>query len=418
MQQYLGDIWCGGLNMRKRIIYAVVLCSLILTLTACGKKEKEENILVQPVNISIPYSETFNSAENVAIQYANYVRSEQWEYAYDLMSVPDNMLFSVNDLKSVETELLEIPEDWVLFDASNGKLTYGEKVGEAFEPDTDNYLGDLISTSYTVNLNIVNDGNSFRVGVNPAFLTSSTIAVKVPDKVQLWVGGKLLDEKARDDKGYYFISDFVNASTLTATIVSDVESKDICLHMTEEETAVAPISTADLVDVYSQTVYNGYAAFDYRWYTSRVTNEDALAWMNNNLQAVFTSISKQEDFYTGSFNSVMSKKANLEELKPLYTKATYSYADTKTKNYKDLTVVSVTPWDETSMSRKGIGFEMLNTTTMSTWVTLEYSYTIDNVTTGTTSVKTGTASGQVCLTKDNDEWKLMSIDDKILKALV
>lgn len=422
---------CG----RKVRLGCIAVLATVL-LTSCGKRDEGyvEPVVVQAVDLSIPYSETFSSPENVAIQFQNYVRGGYWEYAYSLMDVPESVLFNCNDLESAEKDLLDIPSDWILYKVSSTntsvKLSYGCKIGEAYskaKKDTPaEYLGEVITDTATLTFPLSTEGSKPNmIGVKEDYLTDMQIALRVPDFCDVRIGGKLLDDTSRDDEGYYIISDFVGADYLTVSLSSDIEEKEIVLNLKatplkNESGRDIASSENDEREYTTETAtgyYQGLYAWDYLWDTSRITTDEAMAWVETGIQAVFTSIINGEDYYTGSYQSIMSKNANKEAMKAQYTRVAKNFEEQTHRKYSDLTVVSVTPMDERTMRNRGVGFRVIDRHTMSTWVSVSYTYVVLDKRTGEQSVKTGTVEGEVDLSKDDGEWRLMNISDRLLKGM-
>lgn len=411
----------------NRKIYALLSILMSATiLSACGKSETTamEPVVMQPVNFSIPYANTFDSAENVAIQYQNYLRNGYWEYAYDLIDVPKEILFNCADLQGIETDISTLPSNWELVKVgstgSSVNLTYGEKTGEAFSKGSKNeesaYLGDIITNLATITLPLSTSGSKpYMIGVSDKFLSEQSIAVRIPDHADLWIGGKLLDDASRDDNGFYTISDFVGGDLLTIKLGSDIEEKEITLDLT-----VAPFQEVDITnfDVMICTgEYHKLPAWDIRWETSRLTNNEALSYIPEAVQVVFDSIINSEEFYSANFNKVMSKDANLEELKAQYVRLCKDFSGSKTRDYENLTVISVEPMSEEDMKRKNLAFEILDKHTMRTWVTIKYNFEVHDKSTGEVTVKTNVIEGYVDLSKDDGQWRLMGISEKMLKNM-
>lgn len=407
--------------MKRKILSLFLLCSCLCgCLCGCASgKEEVESQLVTALNITIPYSNTFDSAENVAIQYSNYIRNGYYDYAYDLMYIPDNVYFSRESLTELEESISAVPKDYILYDIAVSRdyaeLMYGKKIGEAFSNETEGspsaYLGEVITDTMTAVVPLSTEGSQpFMVGVDTAYLSDKEIAFRLPNFCTVSIGGKLLDDRGRDDEGWYKISNFVESPTMTLHISSAVEDKDITLSLAESAENV------DYSLLYSNVIYENMPGYDYRWETSRLTNNDAMEWVKGGVQAVFDSIMNKEEFYTGSYLSVMSKNANLEKLKPHYTRISKNFLATKTRDYKDLTVISVTPWGDETLKKKGYAFEVLDRTTMRIWVDITYSYVVVP-TDGLETVKTGTISGSIDLSKDDGEWKLLEFSDKMLKGM-
>ena len=399
-----------------------VLCLLLLCTCLCGCNNTAETVepqVVTALNVTIPYNNTFDSAENVAIQYSNYIREGHYDYAYDLMHIPNDVYFSKDSLAELEASVSAVPSNYILYDLYEGNgyvtLMYGEKTGEAFSHETEGnpstYMGEVVTNLMEAIVPISTEGDKpFMVGVDTAYLSDRTIAVRLPEYCTVSIGGKVLDDTSRDDNGWYKINNFVESPTMTLHVKSAVEEKDIILCIDPEA------DYAEYNLLYSNVDYEGNLGYDCRWETSRLTNEDAVDWLHTGVQAVFDSIINNEDFYTGSYLSVMSENANLEALKPQYTRIAKNYLPTKTKTFKDLTVISVTPWDEETMRKKGYAFEVLSNTTMRVWVDISYSFVIEDVT-GSETVKTGAITGSIDLSKDNGEWKILEFSDKMLKGM-
>ena len=420
--------------MLLRFSKRAFICSLLMGtifLGGCGSSAEEdevEPVVVDPVNLSIPYNNTFTSAENVGIQFSNFIRNGRYDYAFDLMDVPQGVLFNRQDLENVEQQISELPENYILAKVSSSDtsvtLTYGEKIGEAFskaKKDTPSeYLGEVITYTYKVKLPISHDGQyANMIGVPSDYLTDDSIYFHAPDFVEVWIGGKQLDDTSRDDNGYYCISDFANGDTLYVKLVSDVESRELNLNIKADlvdEKHPIPDEERDFSTEYPNVMYNGEKAWYYTWDTSRITNNEAMEWVPTGVQAVFDSIINNEEFYNASFHKIMSKDANFEALKPNYVRIQNNFQPTKSKSYSDLNVISIDAWDEQTLKRKGISFQMLDKHTMSLWVTLKYSYVVTDIN-GNRSVKTNTVEGEIDVSKDDGEWKLMGISDKIMKGL-
>lgn len=412
------------MKLKKRI-EVLGLLSLLL-LTGCQKdKDEIEPQVVQPVNYSIPYSDTFSSASNVAIQYSNYIRAGYYDYAYDLINVPDDVLFDRGDLRTVEQSVSSVPTSWILYDVQPKttyvQLFYGNKIGEAYDKK-DNWLGDIVKETKSVAVPLGTSGSKqYMIGVDESYLSDEIVAVKLPDFVDVWVGDMLLSDKARDDNGYYLISNFVAGDTLTLRVNSDIESREIVLNLSGSAD-----SKEDTTDGYTAYLtkaptgaYAGGKEYNIRWETSRPTNDSAMEYLNNEgLQAIFTSICNQEEFYSGSYLMVMSENANIEALKPMYNKLADNFKATKTRTYTDLTMISAEAYTEDIMKRRGLAFEVIDRHSMRAWVTIKYSYVVTLKETGEQTVKSGTTEGEVGLSKDNGEWKMLYVSDKLLKGMI
>lgn len=405
--------------MSKRFI-ALLCGALIATATLSGCGDKVETYVMQPYAVGVSYSDTFTSPESCAVQFQNYIRAGYWNLAFSLIDMPDDVLLSPEGFNTAEKEISQLPSNWILYNVTKTntgvKLTYGEKISEAFSKGKDSqYLGDVIDAVVDINIPIsTKDSGGYAIGVKDSWVSQDVIALKVPDHCDVRIGGKLLDDASRDDAGYYIITHFVNGDTLSVELGSAVETKTVVLNRKE----VAEGDAVDYTLVNSAGSHMGYTAYVIDWDTSRTTNEEAIEYASEAIQRVFTAICSQEEFYSASFLNIMGTNANLEAMKPYYVKAQSSYNNTKRRMYRDLTVVDVKSWDEDTMRRKGVSWRMLDRDTMSIWIDLDYSYVIDAIDTDETKVRTGTASGEVQLTKENGEWKLLAISDKILKALV
>lgn len=397
-----------------------------MLLSGCNKDEIEKTVMT-PYDISVPYADTFSSAENVAVQFQNYVRLGYWNLAYSLVDMPDDVLLSAEGFNTAENELSTLDSTMQLYavtaSSNTATLIYYNKVGEAFSKGKDStYMGDIVEDlPIAIKVPISNTGNGYKIGVKDAWVSQDIIALKVPEACSVRIGGKLLDDATRDDDGYYTITHFINGDTLSVDLNSAVEEKTIVLNRKaasdsgkNDDTGGAEPS--NIVNVSGN--HNGYPAYVYEWRTSRITNDEALAYAKEATQMVFTSICMQEDFYSGDFLSVMATDANLEAMKPTYIKAQNTYANTARRIYRDLTVIDITPWDETTQNRKGVYWGMRDRNVMSIYVDVSFSYVAELREDGSETVRTGASSGEITLTKENGEWKLLGISDKILKALV
>jgi hypothetical protein len=408
--------------MKKRII-AYICSILVLSCTLSGCGDEVETYVMEPYDLSVSYSDTFTSAEACAVQFQNYIRAGYWNLAFSLINMSDDVLLSAEGFNTAENEISELPDDWVLYDVSKTssgvKLTYGEKISEAYSRGKDGtYIGDVVDYVLSIDIPIVEGASGgYAIGVKDKWVSQDVIALKVPDYCSVRIGGKLLDDTSRDDAGYYLITHFVNGDTLSVELGSAVESKTIVLNR-KSSTDNGDTSDDDTTMINSAGQHMGYPAYVVTWETSRITNAEALEFAESAVQKVFTGICNQEDFYTANFINIMGSNANLEAMKPYYIKAQSSYENTARRIYKDLTVVSLTSWDDDTMRRKGVSWCMQDRDTMSIWVDLSYSYVIETIETGEVNVRTGDASGEITLTKENGEWKLLGISDKILKAIV
>lgn len=397
-----------------------------MLLSGCNKDEIEKTVMT-PYDISVPYADTFSSAENVAVQFQNYVRLGYWNLAYSLVDMPDDVLLSAEGFNTAENELSTLDSTMQLYavtaSSNTATLIYYNKVGEAFSKGKDStYMGDIVEDlPIAIKVPISNTGNGYKIGVKDAWVSQDIIALKVPEACSVRIGGKLLDDAARDDDGYYTITHFINGDTLSVDLNSAVEEKTIVLNRKAASDSGKNDDTggdepSNIVNVSGN--HNGYPAYVYEWRTSRITNDEALAYAKEATQMVFTSICMQEDFYSGDFLSVMATDANLEAMKPTYIKAQNTYANTARRIYRDLTVIDITPWDETTQNRKGVYWGMRDRNVMSIYVDVSFSYVAELREDGSETVRTGASSGEITLTKENGEWKLLGISDKILKALV
>lgn len=411
----------------RKLVAALCCIGLSATLlTGCNKDEIEKTVLT-PYDISVPYADTFSSAENVAVQFQNYVRLGYWNLAYSLVDMPDDVLLSAEGFNTAENELSTLDDTMQLYavsaSSSTVTLVYYNKVGEAFSKGKDStYVGDIVEDlPIAIKMPISNSGDGYKIGVKDAWVSQDIITLKVPEACSVRIGGKLLDDTARDDDGYYTITHFINGDTLSVDLNSAVEEKTIVLNRksasdSENEDTSDNAEPSNVVNMSGN--HNGYPAYVYEWRTSRTTNDEALEYAKEATQMVFTSICTQEDFYAGSYLSVMAANANLEAMKPTYIKAQSTYANTSRRIYRDLTVIDLVPWDEKTQNRKGVYWGVRDRNTMSIYVDVSFSYVAELREDGSETVRTGSSSGEITLTKENGEWKLLGISDKILKALV
>lgn len=414
-------------NLKVKTILLLVFCVLLVSggiffKVITDKQKADTSFITQAYNIEIPLEQTNTSAENVAVQYANYILGRHYEAAYSLVEVPEGTIYTMSNMIASEVDLDALPNDYILIDAtakSDGvTLKYAKKLGEAFKNDeTNTYIGESCDTPCNIFVPIVNKGPThFKIGVRTEKLSSEQIALKVPKGTIVYAGGTLIPDALLDNDGYYTLSNYVVSDTLDLKLISDVETKEVTMDLINSyDDVLTTNSPAELRMLQSNDTHLGLKAWNYRWKTDRETNDEAIAYAKTATQAVFDSIIKQQDYYTADFQSVMSEKANTEAMKVYYMRLCDNFKSTKSKTCSDLKCVVIQAMPEETMHRKDFAFEMLDTHTMLLHVDMNYSYIV--TTEGEDRPRKGSVSGEIKLTKDNGEWKLLCIDDNILKAI-
>ena len=412
----------------KNAVVCTILCVCCLC-TACGKKAQEKPIeVVQAYDYGIALPEVHKSAENVAVQYANYLREGWYDAAFSLISLPDNAYYTKEDMLSVESSLTDLRENYILYSVKQSgntvKLTYGNKIGEAYSKVKRNtpaeYLGEAIQGTLTVDVPVVqlSDG-AYAVDVREAYFTDEQIALHVPDGVSVWFGGTLLDATQRDSDGCYILSDFIASGVTHVKLTSAVEENEIVLVLDADSDEVKEMSAVDNELVYPEAeLYKGIRRWNYKWIAGRETQASALEYTKAVLQNLYTAAETQTDFYDSTVSSQFIDAATAESVKAPYMQLSNAFVDTKTKDYRDLTCISVNLAPDDFMQKKGYTNEIINGGILRLYVETEYSYVTYSVTADSTTPHTGTSKGYVYLTRNTDgEWRLAGFDTSVLKTV-
>lgn len=418
--------------MRKTkmsIALLALLCTATMTLSACGSKTQEvEETVVQAYDFGIPLSAVHETGVNVATQYAGYLRAGYYDAAYALIEVPANTYYTKTDMLSVETDLLNLTDDYILVSAvksgNNVKLTYGRKIGEAFskakKETPAEYIGEVIKETKVINIPTVQTVNGgFAIDVRESSFTEEQIALHVPDGVTVWFGGVLLDPVQRDDGGCYILSDFIDVGIAHVKLVSDVEARDIVLVLDVESNDAESLSAADNVLVYPDAeMYNGIRRWTYNWVATRETQTAAVQYIKRVLQELYSLAENQVDFYDASVQNLFIDTETAENVKAMYMQLCNAFIDTKSKDYKELTCVDVSLADDTFMQKKGYSNEVVDGNLLRVYVNTEYSYVTYSMTADANTPHTGTSKGYVYITKNTDgEWRLCNLDNSVLKTV-
>lgn len=401
-----------------------MLCSILLLLTGCKQdKTAVTESIVQAYDTHIALDAVHKSATNVAVQYANYMRNGYYDAAYDLVFVSDGVFYTKEDMQQVDM-LSELTNKYILTDvtasSSSVILTYREKIGEAYTPvkkeTPATYIGEVCTTEKKIVVPVVEYNGAYYVDVNSDYMSTEQIALKVPDNCSVWFGDVLLDSTKRDDNGYYILSEYLATGYKTVQLSSAVEDRKLLLILDEEETEI-PVDQASITVYNEETLYNGLRTFVYDWEVSRNTQEDALNFVKPTVQTLFDDVMNATDFYDSVTYAQLANCGNAESVKPEYMKLVTYYADTKSREYKDLVCVDVQFTPDDIMQRKGYKNVMLDNNIMQLHVELDYSYLITSSLTDVTTPHTGTVSGYIYLTKENGSWKLCNIEDRLLKNI-
>lgn len=396
-----------------------------MMLCAC-KKEVEESIL-QAYDTHIALTDINTSAENVAVQFANYMRNAHYKAAYDLIVIPDGVFYTEEDMKNTQAlEFEKLSSKDILTDVTasnnNAILTYSTKIGEAYtrvkrKTDVADYIGEVCTSSKKIVLPINKTEKGYYVGVNEDYITKEQIALKVPDGCDVYFGDTLLDKRTRDDDGYYILSEFLATDTKTVILKSAVESRKLLLILKEPDEMPA-IETDTIIVKAEKDTHNGLTSYVYNWEVSRETVNSSINYVTEVMDVLFQDIMNCTDFYESEVYQMLDTSVgNGEQIKPEYLKLTNYFVNTNTKTYSALTCVDVSAVDADTLRRKQQSNVMLNNDLMQVYVNIDYSYLSNSTITGVTSPHTGTVTGYICLTKRDGVWKLCSIDEKILKNI-
>lgn len=403
------------------IVKATILTVLCLTLGACSKGETVEQEVVQAYPTNIALSDIQQSAANVAVQYANYMRNGYYDAAFDLVYLTAETYYTKDDMVAVDT-VAGIGSKYILTDVSATDtaaiLTYREKVGEAFTKEKKNahseYLGEICTTEKKVVVPIEVVDGTYYIGVSEDFMSQEQIALKVPDGCDVWFGDTLLNPDNRDDNGYYILSNFIAGDFKNVRLTSAIEDRELLLVLNDD---------ADLGEKYANIIvvnadakaYDGLRSYTYEWQVSRETVNSAVNYSKEVLQILFDDIINGTEYVNSMTAREIAITGNAEQIKPDYLKMLNYYVDTNTKAFSDLTCVDVSIPDEDTMRRRNYVNKLIDRNTMQLRIDVDYSYLSTSLLTNTTTPKTGTVSGYIYLSKENGKWKLSEIDSSLLK---
>lgn len=410
------------MNSKIKILSIVSLTMLMLS--GCVKKDVVPQQVVSRYNIEIPLSEVQMSAENVAVQYVNYIVSGYEDAAYDLVQIPDSVYYTKENMLSAEKEVKALSSNYILYKVrkvgDNVILTYGLKKGEAYTKATktqaSEYIGEIVTQTKEITIPVVDIGNGrYGINVHMEYMTTEQIALKVPDNVDVWFEGVLLDKHSRDDDGCYILTNFIATDYAKIKLQSAIEERDVYLVLND---AAQELNAAENVLLYPNAeLYNGVRRWDYKWTAQRETIENAVQNIKILMQNLLTASENQTDFYDKTVQDLFKDSSTAENIKTEYIKLSNAYMDTKTKEFKDLTCVDIRLIDKETMAKKQLTNEITANDILQVYVELEYSYVTYSKTTDITTPHTGTTRGYVYLTRENNEWFIIDIDSSLLKAI-